>query len=162
VAIEDDTEIQIRPNVDIVDGRRLLGVGRGRTRSWTLARGEVAQVTQSQDTSGSPFVASKSVGLFGGSTCIDLPTNGCCCDVTHQQIPPVSQWGSAYALVPYRSRISSFGEGNSNVVFRETVPWRFVGASDGTTLTYDPVRPRGAPETLDAGQVVTFMTQELV
>ena len=44
----------------------------------------------------------------------------------------------------------------------ENVPWRFVGAADGTKLSYDPARPSGAPETLEAGQVVTFMTQQIV
>jgi hypothetical protein len=37
----------------------------------------------------------------------------------------------------------------------ETVPWRFVGAVDGTTLTYDPPQP-GAPTTLSKSQLVEF------
>ena len=45
---------------------------------------------------------------------------------------------------------------------RETVPWRFVGAANGTQLVYEPARPGGAPETLDAGQVVTFTTSDIV
>ena len=45
---------------------------------------------------------------------------------------------------------------------REMVPWTFVGATDGTVLSYDPKRPPGAPETLAAGEVVTFLTDALV
>jgi hypothetical protein len=79
------------------------------------------------------------------------------CDITQQQIPPFSQWGNEYALVPYRPRIESV-TGKA----RETVPWSFVGAADGTVLSYDPKKPPGAPETLDAGQVVDFLTDALV
>jgi hypothetical protein len=36
------------------------------------------------------------------------------------------------------------------------VPWRIVGAVNGTTLTYDPAAPAGAPTALAAGQVAGF------
>ncbi|MGH7436347.1 MAG: IgGFc-binding protein, partial [Polyangiaceae bacterium] len=36
----------------------------------------------------------------------------------------------------------------------ESVPWRLVGAVDGTLLTDDPAAPAGAPSTLKLGQVV--------
>ncbi|MBX3211147.1 MAG: IgGFc-binding protein [Labilithrix sp.] len=160
VAAEDDTVVRMRPNVDIGDGYGVSGVAQGRTQSWTLARGEVLQITQRHDTSGSPIEANKPVALFGGAQCTNIPASSSACDLTQQQIPPVSQWGSDYALVPYRPRIGS-GEG-TNVGARELVPWRLVGAVNGTKLTYDPVRPAGAPEELQSGQVVTFMTTELV
>ncbi len=160
IANEDDTEVRMRPNVDIADGDKVTGVAKGKTQSWTLARGEVLQITQPDETTGSPIETSKPVGVFGGSECTYIPQSQQACDATQQQIPPLSQWGSEYALVPYRPRIGS-GVG-TNIDARETVPWRFVGAVNGTKLSYDPARPLGAPETLEAGQVVNFMTDQLV
>ena len=158
VAAEDNTEVRMRPNVTVVGGSGVPGITAGQTQTWMLGRGEVLQIKQAQDTSGSPIETSKPVGLFGGSDCTHIPTNTLACDTTQQQIPPVSQWGTAYALAPYRSR-NDWGAGTTTA--REVVPWRFVGAANGTKLTYDPAPPAGAPETLEAGQVVTFMSSEL-
>jgi hypothetical protein len=36
------------------------------------------------------------------------------------------------------------------------VPWRILGVVDGTTLSYVPEAPAGAPTTLNSGQVVDF------
>ena len=157
VAAEDDTEVKMRPNVDIIGGGGIEGIGEGQTQTWKLGRGEVLQITQRADTSGSPIEANKPIALFGGSECTNLVTSAC--DVTQQQIPPVSQWGHDYALVPWRPRTAA---GVGMTTGRENVPWRFVGAANGTQLVYDPARPGGAPETLDAGQVVTFTTTEIV
>ena len=38
----------------------------------------------------------------------------------------------------------------------EIVPWRVVGAVEGTVLTYDPAPPDGAPTLLGAKQMVEF------
>jgi hypothetical protein len=69
------------------------------------------------------------------------------CDTGGQQIPPIRALGSEYAAVRYRGR----GGGQN-----ESVPWRLVGAVNGTTLTYTPAAPSGAPTTLSAGQVALF------
>jgi hypothetical protein len=60
-------------------------------------------------------------------------------------LPPVRALGSEYVAVRYRNRGST----------EEVVPWRVVGAVDGTTLTYDPPQA-GAPASLAAGQLVEF------
>ncbi len=41
----------------------------------------------------------------------------------------------------------------------EDVPYRIVGAVDGTTLTWDPSAPFGAPTALNAGEVYEFSTK---
>lgn len=157
IASEDDTEVRMRPKVDIIGGGGVLGIGEGETQTWKLGRGEVVQITQRADTSGSPIEANKPIGLFGGSECTNIGSTAC--DATQQQIPPVSQWGRSYALAPWRPRI---GAGTKMTEARENVPWRLVGAANGTQLSYDPARPGGAPETLDAGEVVTFSTSSIV
>lgn len=157
VAAEDGTVVRMRPKVDLLGGGGITGVGEGQTQTWTIDKGEVLQITQKGDTSGSPIEANKPIGLFGGSECTNLVTSAC--DVLQQQIAPVSQWGSEYALVPYRPRT---GAGTQMTAARETVPWRIVGAVNGTKLTYDPAPLGGAPETIEAGQVVTFVANDLM
>ncbi len=151
IANEDETEVRMRPTADISDGEGVVGVARGQVQTWRLSRGEVLQITQPEELSGSAIEADKPIGLFGGSECTFIPSTVRACDLTQQQIPPLANWGAEYALVPYRPR----GVANENV------PWRLVGAADGTVLTYDPARPGGAPMTLAAGEVATFMTDKL-
>ncbi|WP_146646988.1 IgGFc-binding protein [Labilithrix luteola] len=153
VANEDNTEISMRPTADISQGDQVAPGVTGEIVKWALSKGQVLQITQPTPISGSPVVANKPVGVFGGSPCTFLPADVEYCDLTQQQIAPFSQWGTSYALVPYLSRIAAV-EGT----IREIVPWTFVGAADGTVLTYDPVKPPGAPDTLSAGQIVTFQT----
>jgi hypothetical protein len=38
----------------------------------------------------------------------------------------------------------------------EEPPWRFIGAVNGTALTYDPAPPKGAPLSINLGQVIDF------
>lgn len=156
VAAEDDTEVSIRPSVGLEAGVGVDGASPGISHTYTLARGEVLQFTQPADASGSPVQSNKPIGLFGGSDCVYIPNSFPACDTLQQQIAPVSQWGSEYAIVPYRPRS---GDGVAMTDVREKVPYRLVGAADGTKLTYDPSpAPLGAPATLEAGQYVTFST----
>ena len=98
---------------------------------------------------------------IGGTQCPTIPSGVCCCDTLQQQIPPLSQWGREYALVPYPARLVG-GAGEGAALARDKDPYRIVGAVDGTKLTYDPEVPSGAPETLAAGRVVSFMTNRFV
>ncbi len=157
VANEDDTKVAMRPTVDVLQGDGIEAAAAGEVVNWTLSKGQVLQVTQFNSTSGSPIVANKPVGVFGGSPCTYLPHDKEYCDLTQQQIAPFAQWGSSYALVPYRPRVEGLA-GRP----RETVLWSFVGAVDGTVLTYDPAKPPGAPATLSAGEVVAFEMDALV
>ena len=157
IATEDDTKVSMRPNAVIDEGTDVAGAGPGEVQTWTLSRGQVLQISQRGGVTGSPIQADKPVGLFGGAPCVFLPSDVPYCDVTQQQIPPFSQWGSHYALVPYAPRIESV-TGKA----KETVAWMFVGAVDGTELTYEPKKPPGAPSVLSAGTPVYFMTEELV
>src|SRR5262249_42529681 len=68
-------------------------------------------------------------------------------DGAHQMLPPVRALGSEYVAVRYRSR---------STAFEESVPWRVVGVVDGTTLSYDPAQPPGAPTRIDAQQLAEF------
>ncbi len=158
VANENDTKVSMRPTVDIARGVGIEPALTGELAEWTLSKGEVLQITQLDSPSGSRIVTNKPVGMFGGSPCTLIPADYYYCDTTQQQIPPFSQWGTSYALVPYQTRLVFTG----GVTPPEQVWWSFVGAVDGTTLTYHPARPIGAPETLAAGEVATFRTDAIV
>jgi hypothetical protein len=61
-------------------------------------------------------------------------------------LPPIRALGSEYVAVRYRSRGA----------VEESVPWRIVGAVNGTRLTYEPAPPAGAPAVLAAQQLAEF------
>ena len=160
VADADDTTVRIRPTVDIIDGAGFTGGARGLVTTFTLQRGEVLQLVQPEELTGSAIETTLPVGVFGGHGGMFLPSDVGFADIAQQQIPPVAQWGSRYALVPHRSRYSAGVDGVTRPP--ENVPWRLVGAAAGTKLHYDPIQPIGAPDTLDAGQTVVFWSKEAV
>ncbi len=146
VAQEDNTTIQIRPTSAIIGGTNVMGAAAGANASYTLSKGQVIQLTQDAELSGSPITSDKPVGVWGGASCMNIPIDVAACDAAHQQIPPVKAMGNRYAAVRYRNRFA--GQ-------EESVPWRIVGGVDGTTLTFTPPQA-GAPTTLSLGQVAEF------
>jgi hypothetical protein len=78
---------------------------------------------------------------------MDIPFDKIACDAAHQQIPPIHAMGSRYAAIRYPNRFAGT---------TESPPWRIMGGADGTTLTYEPSQPPGAPSTLSFGQLVVF------
>jgi len=147
VAQEDATNVTIRPVKPIVAGTGVAGAAANSNATYVLAKGQVMQMTQSDELAGSPITSDKKIGVWGGASCMNIPVNIAACDAAHQEIPPVKALGNRYAAVRYRNRFA--GQ-------EETVPWRVVGGVDGTTLTYTPAAPAGAPTTLNLGQVVDF------
>ena len=113
--------------------------------TYPMMKGQALTFEQQAELTGSAILSTKPVGVIGSSGCIDI--DACCCDGAHQQIPPVRALGSEYVAVRYRNRV----EGKE-----ESAPWRIVGAVDGTTLTYEPAPPVGAPLTLSAGEIASF------
>jgi hypothetical protein len=102
--------------------------------------------------SGTVITANQPVAFFGGQgyNCYNSATSsGGGCDSAHQQMPPIAAFGSTYVAPPYRTR---YANGTP-----ESIPYRLVGAANGTTLTYDPP-VAGAPTTIAKGQVIDFQT----
>ena len=147
IASEDGTEVTILPKKDIADGAGIVGALAGKAVTYTLARGQILQLAQSQELSGSLVSSTKPTTIFGSHSCAHVPTTGGACDTLHQQIPGYEHWGSEYVGVGYRPRL-----GNEH----ELVGYRIVAARDGTQLDYDPVKPPGAPVTMSAGEVAFF------
>lgn len=147
VAAQDGTNVKISPTAAIVGGAGVAPTGKGMPQTYTLNKGQYLQITQDAELTGSPILADKPVGVWGGATCLNIDVNDVACDSAHQQLFPVSTLGHEYLAVRYRNRY----QGNE-----EIVPWRIVGAADGTALTYEPSPPMGAPLTINQRQVLTF------
>jgi hypothetical protein len=147
VGAEDGTTVTIRPSAAIVGGAGVAPAAQNTPTQYTIGKGQILQFTQDAELIGSVIASDKPVGLWAGASCLSIDVDKQACDSAHQQIPPVKALGNRYAAVRYRNRFA--GQ-------EETVPWRFVGAADGTTLTYSPAAPPGAPTTLAVGQVAEF------
>ncbi len=145
VASKDDTHVVVTPRVPIGAAPGIDGVFAGDPAAFTLAAGQVLQLTQSADLTGSFVSSDEPVAVFGGDRCTGLPSRYTpACDYLDQQIPPPSEWGTEYALVPCRSRW----------VTDELTTYRLVGAVDGTELTYDSLGaiPFDVPKTIRRGE----------
>jgi len=145
VAQADGTAVTVKPSSDIAGGPSVPGTPKGVPATYMLNRGEVVQFTQAAPLAGSVIQSNHPVGVWGGKT--NLGIDACCDDSAHQQIPPVRALGSEYAAVRYRNRYDGI---------EEEPPWRIIGAVNGTSLTYDPAPPNGAPLSINLGQVIDF------
>ena len=145
-ASQDATQVTILPKVDIVGGAGVAAGVANKPVTYTLNHGQVLQLKQDAELSGSPIQSDKPIGVWGGISCFNIGLSDCCCDSGHQQLPPVQAFGSEYVAVKYRDRGAA----------PEDPPWRLMGAVNGTTLTYEPAAPNGAPTALAIGQVALF------
>jgi hypothetical protein len=147
VAAEDDTTVTVVPTSAIAGGPGVAAAAANAPQAYSLMQGQVIQFEQFDELSGSVVVSNKPIGTWGGHVGMSIPDPTVrAVDAAHQQIPPVKALGSEYVAVRYRSRTAT----------EESVPWRLVGAVDGTTLSYEPATPSGAPTSLARGQVVEF------
>jgi len=146
-AAEDETEVTILGTKDVRNGDGFTGAPAGMPVKIMLSKGQFVQIAQSEELTGSFVFSNKPTVTVGGTECTYLPWEAEACDTLAQQIPAFEQWGSEYVGVGYRPRAVSTDE---------IVWYRMVGSRDGTELEYDPVKPPGAPLTLDAGELVVF------
>jgi IgGFc binding protein len=147
VAEMDGTTVTISPVAAITGGTGVAATAKGQPATYNLSKGQYVQFTQTAELTGSPILANNPVAVFGGNACMNVPANFTACDTGEQQIPPVRALGHEYVGVRYRGRAGGTDE---------SVPWRIIGAVAGTTLTYTPSTPMGAPTTLSPGQVAEF------
>jgi len=149
IAAEDDTTVTLLPTVTLGGGPGLADAPAGAPYTTKLARGEFLQFAQKDELNGTIVESDKPVGVVGGNQCADIPVDKVACDTLHQALPSVALMGDAYVATRYRDRRSS------NDTNLEIVPWRIVGAVDGTELRYDPEIP-DAPKKIGRGEVVEF------
>ncbi len=149
------TDITLLAPVAIAGGTGVAAAPAKTPTTYHLTRGQTLQLAQDADLSGTIVKSTKPIGVWGGNICADVPTGFQACDGMHQQLPPVRALGSRYVGVRYRNRVDGK---------EEIVPWRIVGAVDGTLLTYDPPMAvdggadggTAGPASVGTGQVVEF------
>jgi hypothetical protein len=155
VAMADNTQITVFPNVALPSGTiggNVAAAPANQSTTYTLSSGQYIEWQESNEMSGTIISSNNPVGFFGGlgyDCYSDTTSTGGGCDSAHQQVPPVAAYGSEYAVPPYTTRMASNAP--------ESIRYRFVGAVNGTTLTYDPP-VSSAPTTIKEGQVVDFET----
>lgn len=150
VAAHDGTTVTVFPNVSLPGGGGVAPAAKDYPTTYNLSAGEYLQWQDSQDMSGTILQSNQPIGFFGGlgyACYSDSTSTGGGCDSAHQQVPPISAYGSEYAIPPYTTRL----DGNAP----ESIRYRFVGAVLGTTLVYDPPIS-SAPNVLGEGEVVDF------
>ena len=147
VAQTNDTHVTINPVVAIKAGPGVPPSPAGQPITYTLDQGQYVQFTQLAELSGSPIQSDQPVAVISGSTLMDIPfTRNQRADHGEQMVPPVQALGNLYVGVRYRTR---------SPPVEEVVPWRIIGAVDGTVLTFDPPQPT-APTTIGASQLIEF------
>lgn len=151
VATADGTTVTLFPTATLHPGS---------VEDVVLDRGEVLTAISSErgapsygNLSGTRVVADAPVAVFSGSVATSEPSNNapCCADHVEHQMLPLTAWGASYVAAP---AVSPSGNANKDSAFRIT------GAFDGTSLTYAPAAPAGAPSSIDAYETVFFLTDE--
>ncbi len=152
VAAQDGTTVTVFPNVALPSGNGVPPAPANVATTFTLNAGEYLQWQDSNEMSGTIISSSRPVGFFGGHGYVcysDKTSTGGGCDSAHQQVPPIVAFGSEYAVAAYTTRLAG------NVP--ESIRYRFVGAANGTFLSYDPPVAT-APKSLSEGQTFDFET----
>ena len=151
MASQDGTQVQLTPTNAVTGANGVPTIAQNKLGTISLNKGQYAQIDMpnGSELNGTAIQANNPIAVFGGSTCMDVPNTMGACDAAHQQIPPVKALGHEYVGVKHRDRYASTPE---------TPPWRVIGAVDGTTLTWEPSAPTGAPSAINAGQMVEFQS----
>jgi len=111
-----------------------------------LNRGEVLQLAQTAELTGSVVQSDGPIAAFGAHECLAVPDGVAFCDPAHQELPPVRTLGHALVGAPHPARAPA----------ETTSRWRLTGVVDGTLLAFTPGTPPGAPSSIQAGQTVDF------
>lgn len=150
----DDATVRVRPTQDFAARGALPALVRGMTSSFTLSAGQVAQYETrgDLDPSGTVIVSDSPVAVFAGNRFLRLQmTETAGGDSTHQQLLPISALAHEYVGAPYETRRRD--------LMPESIPYRIVGAANGTRLLFDPPI-MGVPNEIQRGQVVDFQTPQ--
>jgi hypothetical protein len=151
VGREDGTTVTLLPGNTLPGGSNVPTAPVNVATTVTLGAGEVVQWLGA-DPTGTIVQSDKPVGAWAGSTYLYVSTatspSGGGQDSAHQELLPVNALGNRYVgggLVTRRASLQP-----------ESVLYRLVGVVDGTSLSWDPAPPSGAPLALAPGQVAEF------
>lgn len=148
VGAADGTTVSITPSIDIVpgilqgtmfNGARDGNKPAGDSYDIVLNRGDVYQVRHglidAGDFTGTSIVASKSIAVFGGDLCGEVPYKKQYCDHLVEQLTPTCSWGKSYQTMPFSGRFAEV--------------FRFMASEDNTQIDVSREDPPGS------GNIVT-------
>jgi hypothetical protein len=146
--IKDGTQVTVSLSAmgSIAGGGGVPSAGAGGKVTFTIDSGDVVQVIggPGSDLGGTLVQASAPVQVISGIACSNMPFNVDACDHLEESVLPAETLGRHYFVtVPTSHHGSPVGA----VV-------RIYGNVDATKLTYPGQKPGGAPDTINAGQVV--------
>lgn len=151
-ATQDNTKVVFKSRGTVLagGGGTIPATSAGGELTLTMNAGDVAELVgeakTSADLSGSLVNADKPVQVIVGVPCIQMPIGTQACDHIEESVFPAETLGKEYIVTPPTTpKGTSVGH---NV--------RIYGNRDGTKLTYAPTKPTGAPDVINAGQVVTL------
>lgn len=98
VGTADVTTVTITPSATV--GSRLAGV----SFNINLNQGQTYQLQGSADLSGTIITSNKSIAVFGGTACANIPPGVAFCDHIVEQLPPTETWGKSFVTMPLASR----------------------------------------------------------
>ncbi len=160
VADQDNTTIKVAPKTAFPGGPNVAAAPADVTTEYVLNAGEVLQwsgLNDPMDPTAAVFESDKPIGLWTGNKYMKIASatspNGGGGDSSHQQIPHVKALGNEYVGPSVLTRQLD----NTP----ESVPYRLVGAVDGTVLTWDPKPDPNLPDMIAARQVVDFETTQV-
>lgn len=156
-ATQDATHVKIELSADLAMGTGVTAAKKGDVVEYDLAVGDVLELLSEpapfadmphSDLTGSIVNANKPVQVIGFNALTSVPSppvvGSCCADHLEETVLPGEVLGKHYVVA---SPSTHTGKNAGHYV-------RFLGQFDGTTLTYVPSAPAGAPTTLTAGQIV--------
>ncbi|MEZ4267246.1 MAG: IgGFc-binding protein [Myxococcota bacterium] len=143
-----ETKVVVTPRARTLAGGGLQAMNQGAAYEYTLQPYQLLNIKSDQDAgdlTGTVIASDKPVAVFGGHEAAVTSTQ-CCADHLEQQMFPTRSWGRSYLAT------KSFARG------LESDYWRFVGAEDGTVLTFEPASV-SAPRTIGRGEWVEIVTK---
>lgn len=148
-ATEDATRVSVElsDTATLVGGAVITAGASGTVATLELEHaGDVAQLfaAETADFSGSLVVSDKKVQVIAGIPCVNFPGHIAACDHTEEFVFPAETLGKRYIVT---RPLGPSGTISSHIV-------KLVGNVDGTRLKYPCARPPGAPDEIDAGEVI--------
>ncbi len=120
VPTQDNTTVTITPSV--TTGARTADV----PYNIVLSQGQAYQLRNTNsapsDLSGTIITADKSIAVFGGHQCANIPAGVTFCDHIVEELPPTETWGKSFVTIPLATR----DNGDT---------FRFIASANGTNIT---------------------------
>ncbi len=148
--------VTIVPTAPLPSGGNVQGGAANTALTYMMNAGDVIQWEDTKEITGTVLQSNNPISFWGGESyaVYDSMTSpgGGGGDSTHQQIPPITAFGSEYAAAPFPSRQTG--------VSAESIRYRLMAAVTGTQLTFDPPLMIMVPPSIKAGEGLDFETTQ--